>query len=66
MRDQADFLDADKQQSFLLIDTIVFWAWAGMHKAPKITSLQYLSNISRKMWGEFDFFDEDKHWGFLL
>ena len=30
---------------------LVWWAWPGMPKVPKITSLQYLCIFSRKRWG---------------
>ena len=36
-----------------------------MPNVPKITSLQYLSNISKKVRDEFDFLHEDKHQSFL-
>ena len=51
------FLHVDKHQSFLQFDIIVFW-WVlpGMPKVPKITSLQYLSKISRKVRNKSDFF----------
>ena len=38
------FLHVDKNQSFLEVDIFLI----GMPKVPKIKSLQYLSNVSRK------------------
>ena len=48
MKDEVDFLIADKCQMFLQIDTIILGVWPGMPKLPKITSLLFLCNILRK------------------
>ena len=46
--DEVDFLHADKHESFLQIDAVIFYGgWSSVPKEPKI-SLQYLCNISRK------------------
>ena len=48
--DEVDFLHADKHESFLQIDAMIFdGEWSSIPKVPKITSLQYIWNISRKM-----------------
>ena len=47
--DEADFLDADKHESFLQIDTMIFDVDGDTFKVPKIASLEYLCN-SKKMW----------------
>ena len=40
MRDQVDFLFAEKHQSSLQVSTIAFWwVWLGMPKVSKIASL---------------------------
>ena len=44
MKDEVDFLPADKRQRFLQSDTIIL----GMTILPKITSLLFLCNILRK------------------
>ena len=41
------------------------WAWSGMSSVPKITSLQYFCNISRKVRDKCDFLYEEKHQNFL-
>ena len=51
-RDQVDILHLEKYQIFFQNDCIVFWwGWRGMSKVPKITSLQCLSNVSKKRAG---------------
>ena len=47
-KDEVDFLSADKCQIFTQIDTIILGVWPGMPKLPKIISLLFLCNISRK------------------
>ena len=42
MKDEHDFLPADKCQMFPQIDTIILGVWPGMLKLPKITSLLFL------------------------
>ena len=45
---------------------LLWWVWSSMLKVPKITSLQYLCNISRNMWGaNMIFLHEGKHQSFL-
>ena len=47
--DEVDFLHADKHESFLQIDAMIFdGEWSSIPKVPKTTSLQYICNISRK------------------
>ena len=48
MKDEADFLPADKHQRFLQIDTLFRCLWLDMPKFPKITGLLFLCNILRK------------------
>ena len=55
---------ADKQ-SFQLFSASAMWAWSGMSSVPKITSLKYLCNISRKARDKCDFLFEEKHQSFL-
>ena len=45
------FLDLDNIKDFFKLIHCFCWAWPAMPKVPKITSLQYLSNISRKRPG---------------
>ena len=66
MSDAVDFLHADKHESLLQIDTKIFWwVWSSIPKVPKISSLQCLYNIPKKVRNEVDFFDVDKHQSFL-
>ena len=46
--DENDFLPADKHESFHKLIVSVQCAYPGMPKVPKITSFEYLFNISRK------------------
>ena len=48
MKDEVDFLPADKRQMFPQIEIIMLGVWPGMPKLPKITSLLFLCNILRK------------------
>ena len=48
LKDEVDFLPADKRQLLPQMDTIILGVWPGMPKLPKITSLLFLSNIFRK------------------
>ena len=61
VRDEVDFLHADKHQSFLQVGIRTlgikvsykwyyhrWWAWSSILKVLKVTSLQYLYNISKK------------------
>ena len=48
MGDEVAFLPSDKRKSFLQVDSIILHN-RGMPRVPKITSLLYLSNISKKM-----------------
>ena len=50
MKDEVDFLPADKCQMFPHIDTIILGVWPGMAKLPKKTSLLFLCNTLRKKW----------------
>ena len=62
MSDAVDFLHADKHESLLQIDTMIFlWGWSNIPKVPKIASLQCLCNISKKVRDKVDFLDADKH-----
>ena len=62
MKDEVDFLPADKCQMFPQIDTIILGVWPGMPKLPKITSLLFLCNILRKKWVmKLIFLHADKH-----
>ena len=48
--DEVDFLHADNHENFLQMnDMIVVGGWSSIPKIPKITSLQYLCNISKKL-----------------
>ena len=48
VRDKVDFLHADKDESFLEIDTMIFdGEGQAFPKVPKIASLQFLHNISK-------------------
>ena len=79
-RDEVDFFDADKYQSFLTVDfntlgikffyNVIgmilktgrawWWEWWSILKVLKVTSLQFLYNISKKkLWIEFSIFDVD-------
>ena len=51
MKDEVDFLPADKRQMFPQIEIIILSVWPGMPKLPKITSLS----------NEVDFLHGDKH-----
>ena len=51
IRDEADFLSADKHQSFLQFGAIAFGGYGQMCPKYKMISLQCLCNISRKSWG---------------
>ena len=47
--DVVDFLQADKHERLLQIDTKIFWwGWSSIPKVPKTASLQCLCNISNK------------------
>ena len=48
MKDEVDFLPADRHQRFLQIDTTILDVWPGMLKLPKTISLLFLCNILRK------------------
>ena len=50
MKDEVDFLPADKRQRFFQIDIIFLSVRPGMSKLPKMTSLLFLSDILRKKW----------------
>ena len=66
MSDAVEFLQADKHESLLQIDTKIFWwVWSSILEVPKKASLQCLNNIPKKFRDEVDFFDADKHQSFL-
>ena len=66
MSDAVDFLHADKHESFLQIDTEIFWwVWSSFPEVPKKASLQCLYNIPKTVRDGVDFFDADKHQSFL-
>ena len=66
MIDAVGFLHADKHESFLQIDTNIFWwLWSSLTEVPEKASLQCLYNIPKKVRVEVDFFDVDKHQSFL-
>ena len=48
VKDEADFLPADKCQRFLQSDIIILGVWPGVPKLPKIISLLFLCNMLRK------------------
>ena len=48
VKDEVDFLPADKCQIFPQIGTIILGVEPGMTKLSKITSLLFLCNILRK------------------
>ena len=51
VRDQVDFFYMQIKK-FATSFILWFWCvWPGILKVPKITSLQYLSNITRTRWG---------------
>ena len=54
MSDTVDFLNADKHENLLKIDTKIFWwVWSSIPKVPKTESLQCIYNISKeKLWIE--------------
>ena len=65
MSDAVDFLDVDKHESLLQIDTKIFWwVWSSIPKISKKASLQCLYNISN-IFTISDFFDADKHQSIL-
>ena len=47
VKDEVDFLPADKPQRFLQSDSVILGVWLDMHKLTKITSLLFLCNIVR-------------------
>ena len=54
MRDKVDFFHADKHESFLQVDTMIF---GSILKVPKIASFQCLYNILKMKWEvEFIFY----------
>ena len=48
VKDETDFLPADKCQMFPQVDTVILGVWPGMLQLPKITSLLFLCNTLRK------------------
>ena len=77
VRDEVDFLDADKHQSFYKLISALwvsnfptrwyyhYWsAWSSVLKVLKVTSLQYLYNNSKKGRNEIHFLHADKHQNF--
>ena len=57
MKDEVDFLPADKCQMFPQIDTNLLGVWPGMPKLPKITSLLFLFlYLKKEMSDDVDFF----------
>ena len=59
MTDEVDFLHADKHESFLQIDTMIFNADGQVLNIAKYfqnSNLQYLCNISKRVRDEVDFF----------
>ena len=47
MKEEVDFLPADKCWTFFQIDAIILGVWLGISKLPKITSLLLLYNMLR-------------------
>ena len=52
----VDFLHADKHESFLQIDTMIFDGMAKHSQSSQTASLQCLYNILKKVRDEVDFF----------
>ena len=52
VRDEVDFFDVDKHQSFLTVDF-------------NTLGIKFVYNIPKKVKDEVDFFDVDKHQSFL-
>ena len=48
LRDEVDFLYADKHESLLQIESMILLGWSSIPEVPKIASLQCLYNISKK------------------
>ena len=66
MSDAVGFLHVDKHDSFLQIDTKIFWwLWSSIPEVLKKARLQCFCNIPQKVRDEVDFFDADKHQSFL-
>ena len=54
--DEVDFLHASKKESLLQVATMILMGMSSILKVPKVKSLQYLYNISKKKLGiEFIF-----------
>ena len=51
MRNQVDFCSQINIRVSFKWFYCFWWPWSGMPDVPKITSLQYLCNISGKRWG---------------
>ena len=64
VRDEVDFLDAEKHQSFQQVDFNIlgikvsykvilsyWWTWSSILKVLKVTSLKYLYNILKRKLG---------------
>ena len=45
---EVDFLHADKNESFLQIDTVILMGWSSIPKVTKIASWQCLVTISQR------------------
>ena len=67
MRDEVDFLLADKHQMFLQTDTIFFYVCVARHV--QITQFNeltiFLQYLKKEMNDEFDFLFADMHESFL-
>ena len=48
LKDEVDFLPANKHRNFLQIDIIILGGWLRMRKLPKVTILQFLCHIVRE------------------
>ena len=77
VRDEVDFLHPDKHQSFLQVDFNTldiqdfykwyyhyWWTWSSILKILKVTSLQYLYNIWKKVSNGVHFLLAGKHQNF--
>ena len=65
--DTVDILYADKHERLLQIDTKIFLSlWSSIPKVPKIATLQWVHNISKKkLRDEVDFLGADKYQSLL-
>ena len=68
VKDEVDFLPANKHQSFLETDIINLGVWPSMPKLPKVAILQRkdsLPYLKKEVSDEVDFLHADKDESFL-